>query len=52
MIHNIDEYVDALLDSNVSAADIDRAASVFAATNEVCRILAARRYPARKRQLP
>ncbi len=39
MIHNIDEYVDALLDSNVSAADIDRAASVFAATNEVCRIL-------------
>lgn len=39
MIHNIDEYVDALLESNVSVADIDKATAVFAATNEVCQLL-------------
>jgi ATP synthase F1 delta subunit len=39
MIQKIDEYVNALLKSNVSADDIEKTKSVINATKEVCEIL-------------
>lgn len=39
MLHNIDEYISALLKSNASADDIKQTKSVIGATPEVCEIL-------------
>jgi F-type H+-transporting ATPase subunit alpha len=39
MIQKIDEYVNALLNANVSADDIEKTKSVINATKEVCEIL-------------
>ncbi len=39
MVHNISEYVDALLGSNASASDIEQAKTIFDSTDEVRRIL-------------
>ena len=39
MLKNTEEYVAALLSSNVSAEDIERAKAVLASTKEVCEIL-------------
>lgn len=39
MVHNISEYVDALLESNASASDIEQAKAIFDSTDEMRRIL-------------
>lgn len=50
MIRNIDGYVNALLNANVSADDIEKTKSVINAAEEVCEILDSPAVPAREKE--